>query len=75
MLLLPFTLPPAFLASPNLGGFNPTSMECQSTSAMPETFAFGAIGILAMLSVVMTFRLRVARVQVMWFLHILYRLT
>lgn len=62
--MLPFTLPPAFLASPDLGAFDANSLECQSASRVPELFAFGAMGLLALFSVVMTLLLRVARVQV-----------
>lgn len=62
--MLPFTLTPAFLASPDLGEFDSNSLECQPVSRVPELFAFGAMGILAASSLVATFRLRVARVQV-----------
>lgn len=67
--MLPFALPPAFLASPGLGGFDTTSCECQSASAVPEMFAFGAMALLALSSVVMTYRMRVARVQVWSIFH------
>lgn len=62
--MLPFTLAPAFLASPDLGSFDADSLECQSASRIPELFSFGAMGVLAVSSLVLTIRLRVARVQV-----------
>lgn len=62
--MVPFTLAPAFEASPDLATFDSNSLECRSESRVPEFFAFGAMGVLAFTSVVMAFRLRVARVQV-----------
>lgn len=61
---MPFTLAPAFLASPDLAAFDANSLECQSASLVPGLFSFGAMGILALTSLVLAFRLRVARVQV-----------
>ncbi|CAM9777285.1 unnamed protein product [Ectocarpus fasciculatus] len=63
LLLLPFTLAPAFLSSPDVAMFDPASMECQPDSTMPEASAFVVMGILAAFALVLAVRLRVARVQ------------
>lgn len=44
--------------------FDSVSMECLSTSFVPEYFGFGILGFFALSTLVLTFRLRVARVQV-----------
>lgn len=41
-------------------------MECQSASSAPEFLAFGHMAVLALATLVLTFRLRVARVQVIF---------
>ncbi|CAB1111553.1 unnamed protein product [Ectocarpus sp. CCAP 1310/34] len=63
LLLLPFTLAPAFLSSSSVAMFDPASMECQPESTVPEWSAFVVMGILAAFSLVLAFRLRVVRVQ------------
>ncbi|CAM9975069.1 unnamed protein product [Ectocarpus sp. 12 AP-2014] len=63
LLLLPFTLAPAFLSSSGVSMFDPASMECQPESTVPESSAFVVMGILAAFSLVLAVRLRVARVQ------------
>lgn len=63
-LILPFTLVPAFLAGPEMKSFDSVSMECEPSSQIPELFAFGAIGVMAAGAMWLTFRLRVACVQV-----------
>lgn len=64
LLLLPFTLAPAFLSSSGVAMFDPASMECQPESTVPESSAFVVMGVLATFSLVLAVRLRVARVQV-----------
>lgn len=46
--------------------FDSVSMECLSTSFVPEYFGFGIMAVLALSTMVLTFRLRVARVQVLF---------